>query len=104
MANLIFNEFEKPVALCLIPGLAKDAEIEREVTLLNHVDVVVVPKADWGGVPEIPGIRNAMGHFKLSWKGEFFAVYGPRDLGHTGDSSCVSPANVPRRNKCSILE
>ena len=76
-ANLISNEFEKPVALYLVPGLAKESEIEREVTLLNEVSIVVVPQMPgWGGVPEIPAITDAMRRrFEVSWKGGFFAVY-----------------------------
>jgi hypothetical protein len=76
-ANLISDEFEKPVALYLTPGLAKGSEILREVTLLDRVSIVVVPlMPGWGGIPEIPAIRDTMRRgFEVAWKGDFFAVY-----------------------------
>ncbi|MFZ0887840.1 MAG: hypothetical protein WA005_05250 [Candidatus Binataceae bacterium] len=76
-ANLISDEFEKPVALYLIPGHATKSEIQREVTLLDHVSIVVIPEMPgWGGIPEIPAIKDTMRQrFEVAWRGDFFAVY-----------------------------
>ena len=76
-ANLISDEFEKPVALYLIPGLAKPPEVQRYVTVLNRVSIVVVPQMPgWGRIPDIPTIRETMRRrFEIAWGNDLFTVY-----------------------------
>jgi len=47
------------------------------VALLQQVSIVVVPEMPgWGGIPEIPAIRDTMRRrFESAWKGDFFPVY-----------------------------
>lgn len=100
-ANLISDDFEKPVALYLIPGLAEPSEIQRTVTLLDRVSIVVVPEMPgWGGIPEIPAIRDTMRRrFELAWKGNFFAVYRP-SLSHRPAQKLVCTGGAAR-SPCS---
>ncbi len=44
----LYGEFERPVALYLLPGLANDGDISREVALLQRTDAVIVPEMQVG--------------------------------------------------------
>lgn len=79
-APLLFEEFEKPQALYLVPGLALNVEVDRVVEQLKHADVVIVPETYFSrGVPPFEPIENELNRrFVTSQKGEFFSIYRPR--------------------------
>jgi hypothetical protein len=75
--QLLFREFQRPVALTLIPGQPADSEIQRALTQLAGTTVAVVPEVIQNRqfLKQWPEFRAALKGWKLVFAGTFFSVY-----------------------------
>jgi hypothetical protein len=76
-AQLLFPEFEKPVALTLIQGQSSVAEVQRQLAQLRRADMAVVPEVpeNLNFLDRSPELKVALSGWNISFRGRFFSVY-----------------------------
>lgn len=89
--ELLFPQFQPPVAAFLVPGQALMAEINAKASQVESARFAVAPTPDaFGGPFQIfdwwPQIRNALGGMKAVYRGRYFVLYERGGSGRTGES------------------
>jgi hypothetical protein len=79
--ELLYPEFEKPVAAFVLPGQSVPSEVSNKVQQLSRADFIVRPtQRAFGGDPDQvlhwwPELKPALDGSKMVFHGEFFDVY-----------------------------
>jgi len=94
-AEVEFPEFQKPVSLFLIPGLATPGEIERKADQISSSSIVILPQfyeSNFCQLPSWPEFAAPLKSFGPLWSGQYFKVLSKDDdAARNSDGSAAAP-------------